>query len=576
MALDPSNPPRMDYAPPTSGDGTLTPSSNEQPEENAQPDVLPSAVPFGILKQTHEEYDGEYWKICRALYKGGRALLRNSSLLKHVFPQHRNEAQDIYAERLKRAFYIDYPGEIVDYIVASLMGSPIELMPETEPDPYYADFFEDTSPPGGRRRTVNQLLREQILSALLVKRAWTQVDFPRVSDDEFAAMSQAEQEAIGALDAYAIPLDESAVLDWEEDGTGELVWAKTCVATNPRASVTVSRHWVTKTFTIYTRDRWARYVVRYHKDKEPKDSAMVPVQDQGEHSFGKVPLLRLELPDSLWVMNKLCSLAVEFFNKRCALSWAEYKSLFQERYEFEGEPDPLASPPAIADDEERSLNQVHGIGYTQVRYSKDRVEYIGPDSSPFEVALKSLKDLRDEMHRVTHQMALTFDNGPAALGRSADSKAQDKAANAVVLVGLGEYVRDHAFDIASTISYGRQDDLEWTASGMNKFESQGVSSMIEDAEKLENVNIPSPTFKLRQTYELAKRILGDEASEEDMAKVEAELERAFTEESMSGQFLNADGQLVGETVLIDSGGEDTSGAPPSNGQRGFASNPQPT
>jgi hypothetical protein len=261
----------------------------------------------------------------------------------------------------------------------------------------------------------------------------------------------------------------------------------------------------------------------------------------------------MELPDGLWCMNKLERLAREHFNKRCALSWAEYKTLFQERYEFEAPPDPATAGPAIAEDEDRPLNQVRGLGYTQVRAAGDRVEYIGPDSAPFEVALKSLKDLRDEMHRVTHQMALTFDNSPAAIRRSGESKAQDKASHAVVLMGLGQYVREHAYDIVTTISMGRGDDLEWTASGMNKFDSQSMGDLIIEAETLENINIPSPTFQLRHKYLIAKTKLGDEASEEDLAKIEQELEEALSGDQMPTADEN---QIIENVVLKEKDSDD--------------------
>jgi hypothetical protein len=569
MAIGTSEPPRIDYKAPSKGGEQVRPDTRNP--ESTGPG---SGQTYGALNHKHMEYDAGYWRVCRALYAGGREMFKDKKLIKSIFPQHRNEAPDIYEERLKRAFYIPYPGEIIDYILSSLMGSPVEMTAEADPDEYYDEFFKDTSPQGGKRCTLNQLLRQQILTALLCRRAWTQVDFPLGNEE---VISQADQERAGTTEAYAIAHDPEHIFDWEEDGTGELLWAKVCMITNRRPHAFASTRLITRTYTIYTREGWSRYEITYDYEKPPEEKTIVPLIGEGLHSFGKVPLLRLELPESLWVMNKLSGLALEFFNKRCALSWAEYKSLFQERYEFEAPPDPIAGGPSIAEDEDRALNQIHGIGYTQLRYAGDRVEYVGPDSAPFKVALESLKDLRDEMHRVTHQMALTFDNGPAALGRSADSKAADKAANGVVLTGLGEYVRDHAFDVTQTISDGRQDDLEWSASGMDKFETQGFSSMVEDAEKLENINIPSPTFHKLHKYELAKVGLGDEASDEDLDKIESELEEAFNQETLMEPPMVSD-ELVemAESELETVGGDDIRPADRQEPRRGFNSRPQPT
>lgn len=516
-------PPRIDFRAGDGEGGTQT----DAPDEGGDP----TAVMFKVLESKHPEYDALYWRKCKALYAGGRELFRDSDLLEHIFPQHRNEPKDIYQERLRRAFYITYPGEIIDYIVSGLMTDPIEMMAETEHDDYYDDLFEDMSQPGGRRCTLNQFLRAQILTALQCRVAWTQVDFPRVEEDA-EPESEADQEEGGALDAYAFHLENEQVFDWEENGAGELTWVKCCVEENERPSFATGFGMVTRVYMIYGPTGWARYVVTFPRDKPPKPETMIPLDDVGEHSFGKVPILRLELPSGLWAMSKLEGMATELFNKRCALSWAEYKSLFQERHEFQAPPDPLASGPTIAEDQGRATDQVHGIGWTQVRYSGDRVEFIGPDSAPFGHAMASCRDIRDEMHRVTYQMALATDVGSAALQQSGDSKKENRAAHGVVLVGLGEYVRDHAFDLIQTISDGRQDDYEWTASGMSKFDTADVGSEIEDAEKLEGIDIPSPTFQLRYKYALAKAKLGDEASEEDLEKIESELEENLTPEQL--------------------------------------------
>lgn len=580
-------PPRIDFEVAGGKSGTR----NTEPSTTNE-NGTPSSIAFGVLNRKHPEYDADYWKTCRALYSGGRKMLRDVNLLRVIFPQHRNESEDVWMERVKRAFYVSYPGEILDYMLSGLMASPIVMSQDEEDeqatgDPYYADFFADVSPAGGKQMSFQRLMREQILSALLFRRAWTQVDFPAVGDlDPTDLTSEAEQTELGLLDAYALPVDPEAVYDWEEDGTGELTWALVCVETAARASVLASRDVVTRTYTIYDRERWCRYAITYNKKTPPKEDQAVPLVAEGAHSFERVPLLRLELPEGLWMMNKLASLAIEFFNKRCALAWAEYKSLFQERYEFETQQDPMSMGAGLAADPNRALNQVHGLGYTQVRDARDRVEFVGPSSEPFKVALESLKDLRDEMHRITYQTALSFDNSAAALGRSGDSKAQDKASHAVMLMGLGEYVREHAEEVMRTISVGRQEpDVEWSAIGMNRFDTTSSMDMILGAEKLELISIPSPTFQRRYKFAIAKQTLadlGDEATEEDLEKIEEELEENLTPEVLGAGPL---GGTPPPVVELDAEGnpieaeEDEEGEapppPPANGGRptGYSSPP---
>lgn len=564
-------PPQMNFEAGDSRGGTMNAPGTEEVADVEE--GIPGAISYGVLNNKHDEYDARYWGECDALYAGGRKLLRNKGLMENLFPQHRNESNTVYEERTRRAFYIDYPGEIIDFIVTGLMGHPIEVESDKSPDEFYERFSADSSPKGGKRQSFANLLREQILTALICRQAWTQVDFPSM---DVAPETKREEEEVGAADAYAIRLDPSSVFDWEEDGTGELIWAKTCAETNDRPSVASSREMITRTYTVYTRDVWARYVARFKYDAPPEDEDMISLVDYGPHSFGRVPLVRLTLPEGLWAMNKLYSIAVEFFNKRCALSWAEFKTLFQERYEFEGPTDPLAGSPAIAEDEDRAFNQVRGVGYTQLRSSSDRVEYIGPDSTPFAHAAQSCMSLRDEMHRVTYQLALATEVGSAALNQSGDSKKENRVANAVVLAGLGEFLREHTISVYTMISDGRGEGHVWTASGGSKFDVVDTVAQIDGAEKLEGVDIPSPTFQQKYKYMIAKDVLGDEANEDDLKKIESELEKMFTMESVMAEAEQHMVEIGGDGEDDDLVGEDVGSKPAERKKPGFNSRPKPT
>ena len=74
-------------------------------------------------------------------------------------------------------------------------------------------------------------------------------------------------------------------------------------------------------------------------------------------------------------MNKIESIARELLNKRCALSWAEFKSLYPVLYEFMQDEDPEACAGGVAEDNDRAVNQTRGIGYVQERAEKDRAEF---------------------------------------------------------------------------------------------------------------------------------------------------------------------------------------------------------
>jgi len=545
------------------------------------------ALPYKLFQIKHPEYDSKLWAKARAFYAGGAMLLGDTRLLKEVFPPHLQEENFVYEERCKRAYYIPYAGEIIDSICASLFAEPLRLESEPQSDEWYEDWWDDCSAPAGRKQSVNQLLKDQLLTALLCRQSWTLVDLPDLPNDYGLPESLAEQEQAGLLDAYACTIDPENVYDWEETEDGELLWALICHKEMKRESLESGRNVIREEFTYYTPDAWKRWAIEYNIQNPPVDSTEVEEMDEGSHSFGRVPLLRLKLSDGLWAMGKILPIAIAHFNKRNALSWAEYKSLFPVLASFQAAEDPL-NP--ITEDPERAVNQKYGQGRIAMFGDKDRLEFVGPDAAPFEAAMKDLGTLRDEMHRVLHSMALSVDNSAAALQRSAESKQVDKSATMVILRSLGQTVKEHLIEVLEMVARGRGDkEVEWTPEGLEKFDEVAVEALMEQATTVDTISIPSATFKQIWIFQIARRLLGENATDEELDQIRAELEANITNEqflapmTMNGGF----GEDIGGLEDMDEEEEDEEEetkprkASPGNSSKpkektGFSSKPQPS
>lgn len=530
------------------------------------------SVKYGLISQRHPEYRTTTWRRCRAFYKGGSALLEDSAVLQDVFPKHLVERSDVYQERCRRAFYLNYCAPIVDWYIAGLASDPVRLGVEDEegetqeglaelkaPDDYWDEFFEDVSKPGGETCTFQNHMLEQLRTALQCRRVWTLVDLPEMRDpDAPPAMNLAEQEKRGELDAYLVHVEPEEVIDWEADDSGELNWAIRWTRETPRADWRASRTEIVERFMVYDRETWERYEIRYPtRDKKPDAEAPVFLVARGAHSFPRVPLVPFVLPEGLWAMGKLESPARAHFNKRNALDWAEHKSLLPLLYEFLGPEDMAGSTDSgAAGDPDRAVTQARGPGFVQIRNATDKAEYVGPDPGPFATALASTHDLRDEMHRVTHQMALAVNNTGASIGRSAESKGQDKEDRTVVLEEFGRILRSFALRIVDTVGQGRGDPpIDWQAEGWEAFDMDTLGDVITNAVNLAVVEIPSPTFKRLHAKDLAIKVLGDKATPEVVEKIDEELEAAFTQDSMVKD-ANAEMNIATAGAAADGAGED--------------------
>jgi hypothetical protein len=499
----------------------------------------------------HEEYDAPYWRKIHALYAGMsvmRRALTDKQVRDLLFPRHLGEEEWVYNERLKRVFYIPYMGQLIDYITAALAADPIRmsedesasktaagaqankvmLQGKVNGDTFYDKFNKDCSPPGGERMSFNQLIRYQTTQALLYRRAWTLVELPDMQ--ESAPRSRYEElKTIGDA-SYAVPVDPESVYDWECDDDGEMIWALVCCVERRRPGLEATRSIVREEYTYYTRTDWTRYVYEYDPDKNPPKPEQPPDSTDGPHphSFTRVPLIPFELPDGLWAGGKVESIACEHFNKRNALSWAEYRSLFQFLAVTLQEPSAL-NP--ISEDPDRAVAQPIGPGRVMKLAEKDDVRYISPDPAPFQIAMEDLAVLRDEMFRLLNMMAMSIDNSGAALKRSADSKQVDNQATSVVLKDLGRRGREHGEDIYEMVAMGRgEGGKQFTAQGMDQFDEVSMDSLVTEAATLEAVPIPSPTFQALYKFELARRALPG-ATEDQLEAIMDELKAGITAEA---------------------------------------------
>lgn len=501
------------------------------------------------LQERNPDHLGTYWDDCEALYRGGHHLLRNDALMARIFPAHNAELPTIYADRKARAVYINYSGKIVDMLVAALEADPLRLVADSDdedsvgelPD-WWADWVDEVTAPGAaleHKFTLHGFVCEVLRRAQVKRDSWILVDLPRVDPEVAAAVdSILDQERLGLTEPYVCLVDASEVTDWDMDDDGTLQWVCRHTTSNRRQRPGAGRGAVLHTWTIWDASGWEVYQLAVDPRQPPTPDTIVPMIDAGDHPFGVVPWIRFSLPDGLWTMGKLESPAREHFNKRSALSWAEFKSLFAVLYEFlaTGTNGPVTvGRPAGSDDPHRATNQIRGQGWTQRRGEKDRAEYVGPDPGPFGEARESCAEMMQEMHRVTSTMAASANMDSGALQRSADSKRDDRTDEQKVLEAFGMRGRELATAIVDLVAAGRGETAPEgvTAQGLEAFDTEAISAKIADAVALfAGVPMLSPTMKRMYLGKLYQAIMSDDATPENLEDMRQELRQAIEAEGV--------------------------------------------
>lgn len=471
---------------------------------------------YGQLKALHPESKPALVEQYRALATGGDALLSNTRVMTEVFPQHANEPAWVYAQRKRRAIYIPYAGEIIGELCAQLGCDPVTISNASLQDAseFYDEFAEDVDNAG---TPLMAFLQEITRDALIDRVVWTRVDLPEAND---TVTSLKEQEDSGSLRAYLRNLDTVCVPDYEEAPDGTLLWACVHSQRSERPGPEASRAMITERWVYYYPDHWDRYEITYSAKKPPSPKTEVRLIATGTHSFGAVPLVRFQLPDGLWAMDKIASLVRGHFNLCSAIDWSQNKHLFPMMMAF------LA--PTLGGDEVdsgKATSQTYGTGFINTFGDKDRIEYITPDPSVYQHAQERLASLRDEIHRVCHAMALSVDNSAGAMGRSGDSKAEDRVAKEVIAREVGRLLREHVKKVLALVAAGRGDalDEEWHVGGIGSFDPGDEADAVNDGIAAQMLEIDSPTFRVVTQTAIAKRMLKRHATAEQMTAIEKEI-----------------------------------------------------
>lgn len=494
-----------------------------------QPEAIAGGLTWADMQQRHPEWRGEYWAECRALYAGGDRLLGDKAVLERLFPSHRHENGQVYDERKKRAHYYPYAGTIIDHMLAGLGTDPLritfaavddekgtrELAPEAKwwerwvqdvtdtaerPSDYGLEDSDDEDDDEGGT-SMHTFIVDVLREALQTRTAWVLADLPAADPDAPPKVidSALAHEQQGLSDPYLCVVPAEQVIDWQCDDKGRIEWALVMTQEQIRTTPKDRRGKVRHTYVLWDAECWTKYQIDVDPTQLPAPEQSVPVvAGPTAHGFGRVPIERMCLPEGLYAMGKLHSLAREHLNKRCAMSWAEYKALFAVLYEFLGPEDNNGLPIAGAQmDGNRASNQVRGQGYSQLRGKDDDARYIGPDVAPFKEARESSNDAMREMHRVMFSMALSANMDSAALSRSGESKTQDSATTGVLLDAFGQIARKFLRRLLVLAGLGRGEaPPSCRAEGLEQFDVSGVADAIQEAIDLFNgIPILSPLFR---------------------------------------------------------------------------------
>lgn len=467
---------------------------------------------YGQLLQTNPCIDRGRNDELRALYEGGRRI---ESKFSTFLPKRPSERDQRYLVRLKDAEYRNYVGPIADFFAAMLFVSrPVIKATRKGESAKLADYwnaFREDCDGGGT--DIDAFFKDLLLDAMQTKTGWLRVRAPDSNGDDPADMAEFEKRGLG--ECWLEDVEDFGVLDWDTADDGRLIWALTHEKSAKRLGLSSGRDTITETWEYLTPEAVEVYQVVYPTDKPPKpEDDVARIAGPLPHRFGAVPLVCLDLPPGLWVLERLRSPQVAHLKKQSALNW----SLSATAY---------AMPVARVADPESFAKRPQGAGYELVIGKDEFWEWEAPPTGHFTALADEVKTSKDEIFRIAHQMALGVENNAAAVGRSGQSKATDMENTRVVLSAYSRIVKETIEYTLDLIATARgETDLEFSVEGLDDFAALDATKFLDQLAILKDKvgAIPSRTFWVEANKRSAGAVLRD-LDEETTQKINDEIER---------------------------------------------------
>jgi hypothetical protein len=410
-----------------------------------------------------------------------------------------------YNNRWERASYTNYLGAIVDYFRHYLYSAQPKVLPvegEEIPD-WWAPFFANAN---GANMSLFDVGRDTFLDLLLYRRTgW------------LVGTSNSVASVTG--DAVVLtPYNALDILDWQRDDCGQLEWVTLRKKADVRAFPDERRQ--LEIITYASRDEWHTWEV----DKD-EHGGKANYLAGAAHGLDEVPFVMREIPPGLWVADKLFSPCMSLFNRMNALESAEHLGCFLQ--------------PFLRSMEQDAQSRVLGEGILLHLRPGDGTRegedfgWKSPDIGPLAHLAERLKQDRDELYRVTHQMSLAVDaQAVSSVARSGASKVEDRRATEIILSGYGQYELRALVQTANLISKIHGDNTQWAGDGFDNFQVSSLDEELTLAALVESLPIVkmSPTFKKRVYIKLAGRILDNE-DESTKVEITKEIEAYVDDEA---------------------------------------------
>lgn len=475
---------------------------------------FPQTKTIKDLDRKHEiwlKYSAD-WERMNLLYSGGCDIKKEA----HQFLVRRpKELEDVYKARIERFVYANHVGTATDWYLAAQFEKPPRIdASESAAVPsaskgFYEKFLKDCN----RSGTAFVDLFVSVFKHILVYgTSYILCDLPTRSQ-EYA--NAAEERASGQLDPYACIYDPRQAINWEKDSYGNLKWIVFTVRkieSVPLGAAQTYDYWY-----FFDQENYAVYrrLVPEGETKTPDDGVAELYGNPGRHGRAdakKVPVICVDVPEGMWLMNRAYLSSVDHLNTDNVLSWSLQMAA-------------LAMPVIMSDSQVDITLSEAGF----IHLPKDSsYSWTEPEGKSFGNLADRTKSLVEHIFRAYYLIAQSRTNEATPAAQSAVSKQQDMAPSKKTLNLFGDILRKAMQSTLNCVSEMRDDSVEWIVSGF-EFEDEPVDEDLKATSTALSLSVPSLTFE-HELYKKVVVMLFPDMDPELRNKIVSEIESADSRE----------------------------------------------
>ncbi|AUT00900.1 hypothetical protein CLI64_11095 [Nostoc sp. CENA543] len=476
--------------------------------------TYPAKLKFKLLETCHDDYLSSINSLRRIdlLTAGGHRLEKN---LEEFLPRRPGETQELYETRLSKYCYTNLLGSAISQQVSKLSNSSLVVSGLVSDENFWNEFREDTSLNG---RSEKELISHVFREVLKFGKVFLHVDKPP------SAVRPANrlQEQVLGLRPYVVAYSPFQVTDWYEDS--RLRWIKV------RQQFKIQPNPAQEPQTVVT---WKfideRSVATYSAVVELSKSGKIekvngePVNDETEvsltseiaHGLNTLPVIKLELPDNLWVGNQAYPKALEHLKTEHSRHDMLTLAYFQRTYKRTVMPD---------GDLTESYTEIEPLktGLQHV-LELEKFEWNEPQGTIVEHINKTLESIKAEVRDL-----VSLGGGSVtteAIRQSGVSKQMDFVKQEAILREYGALLCQCYQQVLQLVarSAGLANPELISVTGLSNFENNTLESLIEEVSNLTGINfsvlranLPPTAYKL--TYsQIVNLLVGNLSAEQQQA-----------------------------------------------------------